>query len=175
MPAPDETPEDIDKLRATLAAEQAARREALVLQLKLLIAKLKHDKFGASAERGRKLIDHLELQLDELVTAASEAAAIAEKPAPTNATADRPAPPARRSRCAQAQPLSVIHYTSAWRPGVPSLDSRAALRAGAARACAHCTAVHAAQVPRACARRCRAQQPGQDGFLQHDTPFQYRK
>lgn len=107
MPAPDETPDDIDKLRATLAAEQAARREAearasgaeaLVLQLKLLIAKLKHDKFGASAERGRKLIDHLELQLDELVTAASEAAAIAEKPAPTNATADRPAPPARKPK-----------------------------------------------------------------------------
>lgn len=105
MPAPDDTPDDIDTLRAALAAEQAARREAearasgaeaLVLQLKLLIAKLKHDKFGASSERGRKLIDQLELQLDELVTAASEAATAAEKPAPTNATAERPAPPARK-------------------------------------------------------------------------------
>jgi len=103
--APDATPDDIDALRAALAAEQAARREAearasgaeaLVLQLKLLIAKLKHDKFGASSERGRKLIDQLELQLDELVTAASEAAAAAEKPAPKDATADRPAPPARK-------------------------------------------------------------------------------
>jgi transposase len=64
----------------------------------LLIAKLKHDKFGASSERGRKLIDQLELQLDELVTAASEAAAEAEKPAPKNATADRPAPPARKPK-----------------------------------------------------------------------------
>ncbi len=107
MPAPDDTPDDIDTLRAALAAEQAARREAearasgaeaLVLHLKLLIAKLKHDKFGASSERGRKLIDQLELQLDELVTAASEAAAEAEKPAPKNATADRPAPPARKPK-----------------------------------------------------------------------------
>jgi transposase len=105
MPALDATPDDIETLRAALASEQAARREAearasgaeaLVLQLKLLIAKLKHDKFGASSERGRKLIDQLELQLDELVTAASEAAAAAEKAAPKDPTADRPASPARR-------------------------------------------------------------------------------
>jgi transposase len=105
MPAPESMPDDIDALRAALAAEQVARREAearacgaeaLVLQLKLLIAKLKHDKFGASSERGRKLIDQLELQLDELVTAASEAAAATENSAPKNPTADRPAPPARK-------------------------------------------------------------------------------
>jgi hypothetical protein len=91
-------PDNIEALRAALVAEQAARRaaEALVLHLKLLIAKLKHDKFGASSERGRKLIDQLELQLDELVTAASEAATAAEKPAPKNPTADRLAPPARK-------------------------------------------------------------------------------
>ena len=64
--------------------------------MKRLIAKLKHDKFGASSERGRKLIDQLELQLDELVTAASEAAAAAEKAVPKDPTADRPASPARR-------------------------------------------------------------------------------
>ena len=98
MPAPDDMPDNIEALRAALVAEQAARRaaEALVLHLKLLIAKLKHDKFGASSERGRKLIDQLELQLDELVTAASEAATAAEKPAPKNPTADRPPPPARK-------------------------------------------------------------------------------
>ncbi|NDG47806.1 MAG: IS66 family transposase, partial [Rhodospirillales bacterium] len=105
MSAPESMPDDIDALRVALAAEQVARREAearasgaeaLVLQLKLLIAKLKHDKFGASSERGRKLIDQLELQLDELVTAASEAATAAEKPAPKNPTADRPAQPPRK-------------------------------------------------------------------------------
>ena len=105
IPAPNDTPDDIEALRAALVAEQVARREAearaagaeaLVLHLKLLIAKLKHDKFGASSERGRKLIDQLELQLDELVTAASEATAEAEKPAPKDATAERPPPPARK-------------------------------------------------------------------------------
>ncbi len=40
-----------------------------------VIAKRKHDRFGASSERGRKLLDQLELELGELVAAASEDAA----------------------------------------------------------------------------------------------------
>ncbi len=40
--------------------------EAMVAHLKLLIAKLRHEQFGASSERGRKLLDQLELQLEEL-------------------------------------------------------------------------------------------------------------
>jgi hypothetical protein len=64
--------------KATLLAERAARREsearasgteAMVAHLKLLIAKMKRDRFGASAERGRKLLDQLEMQLEELETA----------------------------------------------------------------------------------------------------------
>ena len=86
--APDNSPDDIAALRAALAAEQLARREAearasgaeaMVAHLKLLIARLKRDKYGASSERGRKLIDQLELELGELVAAASEDAAEAEK------------------------------------------------------------------------------------------------
>ena len=74
-------PDDIDALRAALAAEQVARREAearasgaeaMVAHLKLLIAKLKHDRFGASSERGRKLLDQMEMELEELEAAASE-------------------------------------------------------------------------------------------------------
>ena len=80
-PQPDPVPDDILLLRAALAAEQLARREAearasgaeaMVAHLKLLIAKLKHDRFGASSERGRKLLDQLELQLEELEAAATE-------------------------------------------------------------------------------------------------------
>src|ERR1700712_2037252 len=49
----------------------------MVAHLKLLIAKLKHDRFGASSERGRKLLDQLELQLEELeATAAEDEAAL---------------------------------------------------------------------------------------------------
>ena len=80
-PAPDTSPDNVEALRAALAVEQAARleaearasgAEAMVAHLKLLIAKLKHDRFGASSERGRKLLDQLELELGELVAAASE-------------------------------------------------------------------------------------------------------
>ena len=73
--------DDIEALRAALAAEQLARREAearasgaeaMVAHLKLLIAKLRHEQFGASSERGRKLLDQLELQLEEVQAAAAE-------------------------------------------------------------------------------------------------------
>jgi transposase len=98
-PTPDNLPDGIDALRAALAAERLARREAevraagaeaMVAHLKLLIAKLKRDKFGASSERGRKLIDQLELELGELVAAASEDAAKAENAASKNGRGRRP-------------------------------------------------------------------------------------
>jgi transposase len=103
--APDSLPDDIAALRAALAAERLARREAearasgaeaMVAHLKLLIARLKRDKYGASSERGRKLIEQLELELGELVAAASEDAAKAEKAAGENARSDRPGMPPRR-------------------------------------------------------------------------------
>ena len=80
-PDPDPAADDIIALRAALAAEQLARREAearasgaeaMVAHLKLLIAKLRHEQFGASSERGRKLLDQLELQLEDLEATAAE-------------------------------------------------------------------------------------------------------
>ena len=77
----DTLPDDIDALKAALLAERAARREfearasgaeAMVAHLKLLIAKMKRDRFGASAERSRRLLDQLEMQLEELETNAAE-------------------------------------------------------------------------------------------------------
>src|SRR5262245_39881044 len=44
----------------------------MVAYLKLLIAKMKRERFGQSAERGRKLLDQLELQLEELEASAAE-------------------------------------------------------------------------------------------------------
>jgi len=73
--------DDIATLRAALVAERLARRdaearasgaEAMVAHLKLLIAKLRHKRFGASSERGRKLLDQLELQFEELETKVAE-------------------------------------------------------------------------------------------------------
>jgi transposase len=96
MTALDATSDDLDTLRAALAAEQLARREAearasgaeaMVAHLKLVIAKLRHDRFGASSERGRKLLDQMELQLEELESAASEDAATTETPDDTKVRA----------------------------------------------------------------------------------------
>jgi transposase len=79
---PDVTlPDDIDALKAALAAEHMAREmaearasgaEAMVAHLKLVIAKMKRDRFGQSSERSRKILDQLELQLEELEATATE-------------------------------------------------------------------------------------------------------
>jgi transposase len=83
---PDLRSDDIETLRAALAAAHAARleaearatgAEAMVAHLKLMIAKFKRDKFGQSSERARQL-DQLELQLEELEAAATEDALAAE-------------------------------------------------------------------------------------------------
>jgi len=84
---PEPLPEDIAALKAALVAERAARQqaevrassaEAMVAHYKLLIAKLKREQYGQSSERGRKLIDQLELQLEELAASAAEDEAAAE-------------------------------------------------------------------------------------------------
>ena len=101
MSSPPNPAEELEALRAALAAAELARQEAegraagaeaMVAHLKLLIAKLKHDRFGASSERGRKLIDQLELELSELVAAASEDATKSETSKPRGA----PETPRRR-------------------------------------------------------------------------------
>lgn len=75
-------PDDIGTLRAALAAERAARQsaearatgaEAMIAHLKLLIAKLQRDRFGPTSERSRRLLDQLELQLEELEANTAEA------------------------------------------------------------------------------------------------------
>src|SRR5438270_9920449 len=57
----------------------------MVAYLKLLIAKMKRERFGQSAERGRKLLDQMELQLEELEASATEdeVAAGTAEPDPT--------------------------------------------------------------------------------------------
>jgi transposase len=57
---------------ATNARAEAASAEALVLHLRLAIEKLKRDLFGARNERKARLIDQMELQLEELEAAATE-------------------------------------------------------------------------------------------------------
>jgi hypothetical protein len=58
---PSALPTDIAALQAMVVA-----RDQMIEALKLTIAKLQHTKYGASSERGQKLLDQLELQLAEL-------------------------------------------------------------------------------------------------------------
>ena len=50
----------------------------MVAHLKLVIAKLRRERYGQSSERGRKLLDQLELQLEELAAETSANAVTAE-------------------------------------------------------------------------------------------------
>jgi transposase len=79
-------PNDIDTLKAMLLAERATRlvmeaeakaRTLLIEQMKFIIAKLRHERFGQSSERGA-LLEQLELQLADLEEDASEAEAQAQ-------------------------------------------------------------------------------------------------
>jgi transposase len=79
-PASVSLPDDVEALKAALRAAlvrehelevRASGAEAMVAHLKLMIAKLKRDKFGQSAERAKQL-DQLELQLEELEASATE-------------------------------------------------------------------------------------------------------
>ncbi len=86
MTIPEPLPDEIDALKAALAAERTARQEAdarasgaeaMVAHLKLLIAKMRRDRFGPSSEHARRLLDQLELQLEELEASATEDEAVA--------------------------------------------------------------------------------------------------
>ena len=58
---PAHLPDDIATLKAMLLS-----RDAEIENLRLTIAKMQRDRFGAKSERGSKLLDQLELQLAEL-------------------------------------------------------------------------------------------------------------
>ena len=82
MDAGSETlPDDIEELKATLVAARAevasarAQRsddQALIAHLKLQIEKLNRDRYGPRSERAARLLDQIELQLEELETTATE-------------------------------------------------------------------------------------------------------
>lgn len=95
-----DTASEIARLRAALAAE-TARAEAAESELvqvratvsfseavikELEIAKLRRDKYGVSSERTARLLDQLELQLEELEATATEDALAAEQAASDTAT-----------------------------------------------------------------------------------------
>src|SRR6195952_2581151 len=74
-------PDDVDALKAALLAARAevaiawaeqSSNLALIAHLKLQIEKLNRDRFGPRSERTARLLDQLELQLEELEASATE-------------------------------------------------------------------------------------------------------
>jgi transposase len=76
----DHLPDDVAALKVALIETRAklVGAEALIEHLQLVIAKMKRQMFGPRSERSQRLIDQLELQLEELAAAAAEDAAKAE-------------------------------------------------------------------------------------------------
>jgi transposase len=70
----DPVPDDTDALKAALIEARArlSGAEAMIEHLQLVIAKMKRELFGPRSERSQRLIDQLELQLEELAAAAGE-------------------------------------------------------------------------------------------------------
>lgn len=107
-------PDDVEALKALVAtmarkADEAEAKlanamahqsaiEALIAHLKLQIAKLKREQYGPSAERSRRLLDQMELQLEELEADAAEDDLVAEEAAArtTTVTAFERKRPARK-------------------------------------------------------------------------------
>jgi transposase len=114
------------QLRADLAAEaaraQAVERElaqaravascaeVMIQELKLEIAKLRRDTYGISSERRARLIDQLELQLEELEAAATEDALAAKQAAVETDSTVR----AFTRQYARAQTLSRASIARQW-------------------------------------------------------------
>src|SRR5215467_12033212 len=71
---PDPLPDDTDALKAALIETRAklVGAQALIEHLQLVIDKMKREMFGPRSERSQRLLDQLELQLEELVAAAGE-------------------------------------------------------------------------------------------------------
>ena len=88
-----ETEAELANARAKASADQA-----LIAHLKLQIAKLNRERFGPHSERSRRLLDQLELQLEELEASASEDDLAAEMAAAktTNIAAFERKRPARK-------------------------------------------------------------------------------
>ena len=91
---------------AAIAQAEAADARAIIEDLKLRIAKARQDKWGQSSERHKQLLDQLELQLEDVVTAATEDELAAEMAVARAAAAGVPVAPFTRRKAAR-EPLSA--------------------------------------------------------------------
>jgi chromosome segregation ATPase len=106
------------RAEASSAQAEASSTEALVMHLRLTIEKLKRDLFGARNERKARLVDQMELQLEELEAAATEDEIAAEKAAAPRRSTPSPAESPLASRSRRICRASV--WSCPARPSVPA-------------------------------------------------------
>jgi transposase len=109
--AADHVPDDMDALKAALLEKRAklSGAEAMIAHLQLLIAKMKREMFGPRSERSQRLIDQMELQLEELAAAAGEDGAKAEAAGVEVRGFTRRAATARRNFPADLPRRRIVH------------------------------------------------------------------
>ena len=78
-PPIDSLPDDLERAaridaeaKATSAAANVSSAEALIAHLKLAIEKMRRELYGSRSEHGRKLLDQMELELEDVEAAAAE-------------------------------------------------------------------------------------------------------
>ena len=108
---PAKLPDDIAALKAMLLASEARTSEldAQIAHLKLTIAKMRRDTFGASSEKGARLLDQLEMQLGELVATVAAAKVADAIEQPTLAAGEPAEKPARRVLDAKLPRERIVH------------------------------------------------------------------
>ena len=97
LPEDDKLPEDYEALKVAFIEMRAKvlGAEALIEHLRLVIAKMKREIYGPRSERSQRLLDQLELQLEDLIAEAGEAKAKAERSNPVRGHLRQP--PTRRN------------------------------------------------------------------------------
>jgi transposase len=97
LPEDDKLPEDYEALKVAFIEMRAKvlGAEALIEHLRLVIAKMKREIYGPRSERSQRLLDQLELQLEDLIAEAGEAKAKAERANPVRGHLRQP--PTRRN------------------------------------------------------------------------------
>jgi transposase len=105
----DHLPDDTAALKMALIETRArlAGAQALIEHLQLVIAKMKREMFGPRSERSQRLIEQLELQLEELAAAAGEEEAKAERRVEVQGFTRRPA--TRRNFPADLPRRRIVH------------------------------------------------------------------
>ena len=99
---------------AARAAANVSSAEALIAHLKLAIEKMRRELYGSRSERGRKLLDQMELELEDLESAAAEDEIAAEM-----ATAKANGTPGSRARAPQAGAQAIPPHLPRERVIVP--------------------------------------------------------